>query len=406
MMKENASFKRFALAALIGLAGAAAGLLTPMLIPAVALIAFIGVCWGPSYFAIAIAFTLCGVACGNSSGPIPLISMTASVAAAASLLTFGLRKKLPYRYITLGLAALCFAGLYCSIGLGNVLAGKAPYKTLVDNLAAYADTYRKAGTSGAAELIETIGMLSDTIPVVFYGMLIMISEGATLATVLLARQFCKLGGDLRPMARFREWQLPQSLKIGLPVLAGGVIVLLIAKVDFAQPVLYTVLYMLLPIFAAAGLGCLLFVGERRNNGFMKVIAFLMLFIAPFFTSIIGVFDLYSGLRRRMLKIDRLVKEAFERAEKEQRNTVTVDFGDGRGPQIIAVRRKRIEEAFFDSASDPKQFGEYGAKREDRTENDEDTDKYGNAVTGGAGEKPEDDAPTNENDDHENGGGEE
>ena len=145
----------------------------------------------------------------------------------------------------------------------------------------------------------------------------------------------------------------------------------------------------------------------RNNGFMKAFAFVALFVAPFFTALIGVFDLYAGLRRRMLKVDRLVKEAFEKAEKEKRNTVTVDFGDGRGPQVIAVRKKRIEAAFFDAASDPQQFEEQGAKKEEETGNTDNIDKYGNIITGSdGGEKPKDDPHHDENDDHENGGGEE
>ena len=116
------------------------------------------------------------------------------------------------------------------------------------------------------------------------------------------------------MAKLCEWQLPHSLKIGLPVLAAGVIVLLIAKSEHAQPVLYTVLYMLMPIFAAAGFGCLLFIGARRNNGFMKAFAFVALFVAPFFTALIGVFDLYHFLAVTVQRAQRSTAAEFSKLE--------------------------------------------------------------------------------------------
>ena len=142
----------------------------------------------------------------------------------------------------------------------------------------------------------------------------------------------------------------------------------IARFAGASTMLYTVAYMLLPLFGATGLGCMLFVAERRGKGFLTVIAILMTVMAPFFTALLGVFDLYSGLRKRMQRMDRLVKEAFERAEKENRNTVTVDFGDGRGPQVIAVRKNRVDDAFFDDRS-----GEEQEKNEPENGTDEGPD---------------------------------
>ena len=88
-------------------------------------------------------------------------------------------------------------------------------------------------------------------------------------------------------------------------------------------------------------------------------------LMPLFTAVIGVIDLYAGIRRKFIKTDKLIREAFERAEKTRSNTVTVDFGDGRGPQVIAVRKKDHDGAFFDGQSE---------KTETEAPEDKETDK--------------------------------
>ena len=78
MTKEAFSFKRFIFALLIGLGGAVAGAFLPgMLVAAVALVAYIGVCWGYSYAAIALVFTAGGAVLGNLSEPVSALSRSA-----------------------------------------------------------------------------------------------------------------------------------------------------------------------------------------------------------------------------------------------------------------------------------------------------------------------------------------
>ena len=365
MTKEAFSFKRFIFALLIGLAGAVAGAFLPgMLVAAVALVAYIGVCWGYSYAAIALVFTAGGAVLGNLSEPVSMAALGALSVGASVFLIAGLKRKWPYRSIVFVLALASLAAMYLSIGLPQVIAGKEPYAGVVESLKSFGELY-----GDSAVLREEIAGMADTVPLVFYGILINFAEAAAFFTVIFAKLLCTAGkAELRPMARFREWQLPSSLKIGLPVLAVGIVIMFIARFAGASTMLYTVAYMLLPLFGATGLGCMLFVAERRGKGFLTVIAILMTVMAPFFTALLGVFDLYSGLRKRMQRMDRLVKEAFERAEKENRNTVTVDFGDGRGPQVIAVRKNRVDDAFFDDRS-----GEEQEKNEPENGNDEGPD---------------------------------
>lgn len=399
-MKESVSFKNLLLALLFGFAGFASAFVPILLIPAVALIVFVAICWSRSCALLVLVPTAAGAFIANLSGWTQFVPMLVLVVGSALILIAGFRKKLPYRYIAVGLALLCFACLYCYISLDSIRAGKEPYAPLTEGLDRLAELYRATGVTGSAEIAESIRDVSDGVPTVFYGMLVLVSQASAFLTLILAKAMCRAKkSELAPMAKLSEWQLPPSLRIALPVLAVAVIVLYLAKISAAQTVMYTVVYTLMPMFAVAGFGCMLIIAERRGRTFVKVFAIIMLIISPFFTAMIGVFDLYSGIRRRMLKIDRLVKEAFERAEKEHRNTVTVDFGDGRGPQVIAVRKERIEDAFFDNGTED-------AQHTDNTENKTEENTSDNPENGlSKDETAENSGDTSDFSDHENGGGE-
>ena len=188
------------------------------------------------------------------------------------------------------------------------------------------------------------------------------------------------------MASFIEWHLPHSLKIGLPVLAAGIVIMYLARFGGASTMLATVGYMLLPLFAAAGLATLIYVVTRRpgGTGFYIVLSVLISVLMPLFTAVIGAVDLYAGIRRKFIKADKLIREAFEKAEKTKSNTVTVDFGDGRGPQVIAVRKKRNDDAFFDGRSE-KPKTETPEKNENENKTDEQRETPDNSEENDGGE---------------------
>lgn len=354
-MTEKNVPKRILFALLIGLGGAAAGFLAPaLLIPAVAAAAFVGVCWGWGYAAVVAALTVGGIAAGNFLNAAALISGSAAVLLSAAVLTVGLKRKFSYRAIAVILAVIVFAALYCGVSLPSILAGGEPY-------GAVTQVFREVRENAVDEYLkESVDMMLDAVPNVFFGALIMLAEGAGFLMLILARFFASRGGaELRPMAKFAEWHLPRSLKAGLPLLAAGIIILFIAKFAGATAIMYAAVYLLMPLFVATGTGCLLFIISRRREGgaFPVIFVALIVLMAPLFAAIIGVADLYAGVRRRLIRTDKLIREAFEKAEREKRDSVVVDFGDGRGPQVIAVRRKN-NDAFFDGRTDEE--GEHGA----------------------------------------------
>ena len=297
-----------------------------------------------SYCAVAAVLMVGGVAAAYSSELWSMIAVGLAAALSAAFLTASLRKKLPYRICALVLAVLAFAALYLSLSLPSLLAGKEPYQGILDQI----ERIKALDTNGY--LTEDLGAVGETVPYAYFGVLILLAEGAALLELLIARRLCLwCKAELRPMANFREWQLPNSLKIGLPVLAGGIILLYIVKFGGAQTVLFTALYMLLPLLIAAGAACLVYLFSRRGKSvFFTILVIFSVVLMPYFAALIGTADLYFGIRRRLILADKLIREAFEKAERNNSNTVTVDFNDGRGPQVIAVRRKRTADAFFDN----------------------------------------------------------
>jgi hypothetical protein len=348
-MKDTFSVKYFLITLLLAAVGAVIAAFDPLLLPlAVAAIAVLGVIWGWGYAVPALAFTCGGlVFCGMVS-ELQRWTLLAAVVLITVFLIYALKKRLPYRLIAAVLALIALAVLYAVFSLPSLLAGDPPYQLFKDLAEGYAARLAEAGY-----LSEELSAAAESVPEMYFGMLIMYAELLGCAWLLLTYAFCSFGkAELRPMARFAEWQLPPSLKLGLPVLAGASLILYLVKFYGAPTVFFTVLMLVLPLFWAMGLATLLYLARHRGgSAFYTVLAVLAGLMAPFFMALIGVADLYAGIRRKLMRSDRLIREAFERAEKLHLDRVTVDFGDGRGPQVIAVRKRRHDEAFFDNNTD-------------------------------------------------------
>lgn len=343
-MEKTASFKNFIFALLIALGGAAAGVLSPaLLVFAAAGTVFLAVRYGKSYAAVPFVFTLIAVFLSHLGNDIMLYTICCAFIIFCLVAYGGFALRLPYRIIALALAFFALIALYLAFGLPSLLAGKPPYEGILSSLRTLDEQYRSMGY-----IVEDIVLMRESLPDIFYGMLIMLAEAAAFATVFLSCMLCRLSkSGVRTMARFREWQLPSNLKLGVPVFAAAIIIMYAAKLNGATVILYTVLYMLLPLFAAAGVATVCYLASRGRERLTvpaKILITLAAVLSPYMMALLGVIDLYAGIRRKLIRTDRLIKEAFEKARREKSSVVTVDFGDGNGPQIIARRK---DSAFFD-----------------------------------------------------------
>lgn len=376
-MEKTASFKTFISALAIGLFGALAGAFSPaLLVLAAAGTVYLGIRHGKFYAGVPFFFTLLGILFSYLGDDITMYSLWGAFTLFCMFTYRALKKQIPYRSISLVLAVFALIALYIGFGLPSLLAGKAPYDAMLESLRELDDYYRSAGV-----IVEDIATIRASIPYTFYGMLVVLAEAAALFTVFFSHKFLNAAkANVRPMARLREWQLPQSLKLGIPVFAVVIIIMYLAGMNAAPVVLYTVLYMLMPPLLVCGVATALYLAARgRERVPVPIVLFIALItvFSPYFMALLGAIDLYAGIRRKLIRTDRLIKEAFEKANREKSNTVTVDFGDGSGPRVIAVRKKK--EAFFDHVIDDDGDNSDGSDDDERIGEDErdDTDKENN-----------------------------
>ena len=372
VMNLNNSFKHYIFALMLGVFGAFAGAFAPLLlVPILAWTALIGTMCSLSCASVSVAFTVAGIALARLDDPLALVCLSAAYLVCALTIIIGFRRKLAYRYIALICACALFIGLYAYTGLAQLAAGKPPYAGLLQRISEFSQMYGSLGYS-ADDLSQVIA----TLPRIYYAILLIASEALALVTVLLSWRFCSLlEAGIRPMARLREWQLPPSLRLGLPMFDLAVAAAYLLELEAAETLLTSVLALLMPLFIAVGFCTALYFALRRRggSGILVLAALMLILLSPYMTALVGLVDLYTGLRRRFMRTDRLIEEAFERAQREGSSTVTVDFGDGHGPQIIAVRRRREQDAFFDGRSedgkgDPE--GKADAGNTDKNEADE------------------------------------
>ena len=316
----------------------------PLLIPAAAAIGFIGNAYGTLYCGIALAVSLGGIAALLSSNVLTMLCIAGFVLLSSVTLGIGLRKRLPYRLLAVLVAFFALAALYLDTALPSLLAGKEPFSGMVELFYQLEDAYKQAGLD-----ISSLQLSTEVLPEVFYGVLIALAEGVGFLTVVLAKWFStKAKADVRPMAPFVRWQLPSSLRIGMPMIAAAIILMFILNYGGAETVMNTAFGLFMPLFAATGIASFIYIFSRNrpNQSVSPFAVVLMIFVicfSPFLLAGFGLVELYTGFRLKMMRVDDKIRAAFEKAEREGSSVVSVDLDDGQGPRIIAVRKKREDD---------------------------------------------------------------
>ena len=244
MDKSNSNiFKKMLFALAAGVLSVLGGaFMPPLLIPAAAAIGFIGNTYGTLYCGIALAVSLGGIAALLSSNVLTMLCIAGFVLLSSATLGIGLRKRLPYRLLAVLVAFFALAALYLDTALPSLLAGKEPFAGMVELFYQLEDAYKQAGLD-----ISSLQLSTEVLPEVFYGVLIALAEGVGFLTVVLAKWFStKAKADVRPMAPFVRWQLPSSLRIGMPMIAAAIILMFILNYGGAESSHRNVLYRCFP----------------------------------------------------------------------------------------------------------------------------------------------------------------
>lgn len=276
----------------------------PLLIPAAAAIGFIGNAYGTLYCGIALAVSLGGIAALLSSNVLTMLCIAGFVLLSSVTLGIGLRKRLPYRLLAVLVAFFALAALYLDTALPSLLAGKEPFASIVELFYQLEDAYKQAGLD-----ISSLQLSTEVLPEVFYGVLIALAEGVGFLTVVLAKWFStKAKADVRPMAPFVRWQLPSSLRIGMPMIAAAIILMFILNYGGAETVMNTAFGLFMPLFAATGIASFIYIFSRNrpNQSVSPFAVVLMIFVicfSPFLLAGFGLVELYTGFRLKMMRVD-------------------------------------------------------------------------------------------------------
>lgn len=339
-------------------------------------VAAAGIAWGVSYAAIGAIPCAIALAVNNINYPAHLVYALAGFALLLAVLIICFRKRVAYRYIAMALAALAFIALYLYYCLPSVLAGEAPYAGLRGYFM-YLDEYYKLYEPG----FETnFALYAENLDTILYATFFIISELAGFLAVVICKTFCRLfGADVKPMAKFAEWEITKSLRIGIPVLTVGCIVLYAANYYLADVVAFSVAGLIFPLLFVEGFSYIGFMftsalantQRKRSKTLVYAVEIFMAMLLPSIFICFGLVELYAKRRPKLRKMNDRIREAFEKAEREKSDVVTVDFGDGRGPQIIATR-KRDEDIFFDTGEEAEEADGDG-KETDKEKDDKETE---------------------------------
>lgn len=119
------------------------------------------------------------------------------------------------------------------------------------------------------------------------------------------------------MAPFVRWQLPSSLRIGMPMIAAAIILMFILNYGGAETVMNTAFGLFMPLFAATGIASFIYIfsRNRRNQSVSPFAVVLMIFVicfSPFLLAGFGLVELYTGFRLKMMRVDDKIRAAFEK----------------------------------------------------------------------------------------------
>ena len=203
-----------------------------------------GLCIAPALWAYAgartrpwwMALPMAVYAAGAFSlySPVAAAGLFGAAALCAGLVYSLLTRRVSNVYTALTLSGVFLAGLYASVCLPGILAGKGAFADVQAAVAPLFDFYHSAlaqmpgvDSQAAALLTETLDAYSKAIPSMVVPALCIFSGVLGLSNLLFFRLFSRKHAQitLSPMRAFRDWTLPRSMTFGLFALLIGSLIL-------------------------------------------------------------------------------------------------------------------------------------------------------------------------------------
>lgn len=356
-MTNNLSFKEFAYSLLIGAAVVLLGIIEPMAYYfGVIVIGFIGIAWGRSCAAVGAATCCLGLLFIDAlSDNDYLLFLIIPFILGVVILISGFRRRMSYRGIAILLALLLAVTMYIGLCVPSIIRGDAPYAAVKDYFIQLDESFKASADYTGVDF----AFYAENIDVLLYPMLIVIAEALAFFAVVICKRLCAHSrAEVRPMARLADWELPESLRIGIPVLAIGCIIISLTGYRGIEQIVAIVIALVAPLLFIEGFSAAVFLftsgfrsvsamrGGKLRNELAIFAMVLMAILLPAVFVVMGIVELYARRRPKLRRINEKIRKAFETAEREKLNVVRVDFEDGRGPQIIATRKQRDDSGIF------------------------------------------------------------
>ena len=212
------------------------------------------------------------------------------------------------------LAGVFLIGLYASISLPGVLAGRSPYADIQSQMDSLITFYKESfaqmpqmDATMSKYALETMDSIYESVPTNFVGDLCAFASVLSLSNLLFFRLFCRKHTEIAisPIRPFRDWTLPRSMTLGLFFMLIGSLIAELAEWTFADSFAMTVnILVAIPLFMI-GLCVTDFfiVRSKKNVTVRRVLAYVgfALFYNFLYYPLVllGCFDQIFRLRMRL-----------------------------------------------------------------------------------------------------------
>lgn len=285
------------------------------LLVAPALWAYAGARTKPYWMLLPIAtFALCTL---QLDSPEILAGLYGAAVLASVIIYFMMTRRMSNSETALMLAGVFLVGLYASICLPGVLAGRGAFADIQSQMSAIIEVNREAlkntpqiDAAMAQSALDMMDMIEQSVATYFVAVLCVFASVLGLGNLLFFRLFCRKHPEISisPIRPFRDWTLPRSVTLGLFILLVGSLVLELADWEFADGFAATAnILVAMPLFLQ-GLSVMDFiiVRSKKNIVLTRTLAYIGTLILFRYTAyallLIGCFDQIFRIRLRMSAI--------------------------------------------------------------------------------------------------------
>ena len=122
----------------------------------------------------------------------------------------------------------------------------------------------------------------------------------------------RLGFAVKHLPRFSEWHLPWASLWGLIIALAAQIAYYALDVEWLKTIAMNLLYIYIPILAAAGLSLVFWFSARRQSSFLKILIIIGIFLFPAFVLylllMMGLIDCIADIRKWIDKMEQQMKQ--------------------------------------------------------------------------------------------------